>query len=222
MNLFLEYLEQAILSTKCDNIRASLIVQRNHNIDQIEFLKQRLHNQARKNFNRLSGGQTNKTVEQLINRPNSAMNLQEFEQKYQELHHVMNKQNQLLNCLITQRQPNFSSQSSNRSSPTEELKSNNNNNKSFDNKKQPENDKEIIEELKTINEKLHHWVHHMVENLEKAQLDLQNLKEENNQLRKELFLKNNIANNNNNNINNNNNDNNISELPPMEPPTLVY
>lgn len=201
----LEYLEKAILSTKCDNIRASLIVQRNYSLDQTECLKRRLLNKARKDFIRLSVD-SNRTADQLTTKQISTMNPEELEQKYQELYHVMNEQDSLINCLIDQQQIHSSStpSGSSRSSPTEELKFKSGN-------KKPKEDKEIIEELKTVNEKLRQWVHHLVDGLEKAQIEIHNLKDENNQLRKEVSSS-----------KNSNSNKKIPELPPLEPPTLLY
>lgn len=138
------------------------------------------------------------------------MNSEEHEQKYQELFHVMSEQNSLLNYLIGQKHPDAQSgtDSSNRSSPTNELKFKSGNRK-------PKEDKEIIEELNTVNEKLKNWVHHLVENLEKAQQEIHGLKDENSQLQKELSaMKASFVNCNANQA--------IPELPPLEPPKLLY
>ena len=197
----IEYLEKAIISTRCDNIRASLIVQRNSCHQQIECTKRRLENKIKRDLNR-------------DHSKASAMNMDDLDPKplgatYQELFHVMQEHNELLNCLIGQKQPSdvqSTSNSPSRASPTGEMKFKSGTRK-------PKEDKEVIEELKTVNDKLRQWVHHLVEGVERAQQEIRQLKDENGSLRKELTtLKTTLSSNN----------KTIPELPPLEPPKLLY
>lgn len=112
---------------------------------------------------------------------------------YNELFHVMQEHNELLNCLIDQKQ------NADVQSPTGEIKFKSG-------VRKPKDDKEVIEELKTVNDKLRHLV-------EKAQQEIRHLKDENAHLRKELNTLKNAPSSSNKSI---------PELPPLEPPKLLY
>lgn len=192
-------MEKAIISTRCDNIRASLIVQRNFCDDQIECTKRRLENKIKRELNRDHSKAT--TMDDLESKTLGAT--------YQELFHVMQEHNELLNCLIGQKQNSdvqSTSNSPSRSSPTGEIKFKSG-------VRKPKEDKEVIEELKTVNDKLRQWVHHLVENMEKAQNEIRHLKDENGHLRKELTTLKNAPSSSNKTL---------PELPPLEPPKLLY
>ncbi|KAJ6222784.1 hypothetical protein RDWZM_001329 [Blomia tropicalis] len=191
------YLERAILSTKCDTIRASLFVQRKFSGDQIEFLKRRLLNKIQSNH-RLNQGETFRTADGGLNRAIATMNSDELRTLFRD-------QKSLINCLTNVEK----GQSSNRASPSDDIVDKLD---YISNARKSKEPKEIVEELTTINDKLRQYFDHLVESLEKSQAEVTALKDENSQLRKELFV-----------LKSQDNANKaIPELPPLEPPKLLY
>ena len=73
--------------------------------------------------------------------------------------------------------------------------------------KKPKDDKMIIEELQTVNTKLRQLVFQLFDELEKSEKDKSLLREENERLKKENNQALNSA---------------VPELPPLEPPALLY
>lgn len=191
---FVDYLEKAIYNTCCECIQASLVVQHAHSLDQIEFLKRRLLNQ----IHGKDGNQVNelvKTFEQHCKIPN--MNSLELDSKDRNLFSVVNEQDSLIDLLIGQHE--------NESSPNKEKSQSTQPNCKLT------DCKSSLMELKKLSEKLKKCAHDMTNNLDKAQQEIQTLQDENSQLRKELVA-----------LKKSNSNKTFPELPPLEPPKLLY
>lgn len=175
-----------------------MIVQRDHCTEQIHNLTRRLDTRVEREVT-ASEQQNKKQQQQQRRSPHDDtirinMDSKDIETKYRELYNVMNEHDTLLSHIFqadadairpilasgvatVQAITTTNTASSSRVSPIDEMRT------TF--RKKPKDDKEKIEELKVVNNKLRNWVDHLVEQLERSQKEVLRVREENLQLRKE-------------------------------------
>ncbi|XP_046909763.2 uncharacterized protein LOC124491182 [Dermatophagoides farinae] len=235
----IQYLEYSIQTTRCDNIRSSLTVQRSYCFNQIDHLERRLQSRL---TNKLTNRKEN--LQTVLSNPNSSSSSSSLDQ-YSNRHRSKNRgdetatmANRIISesddmdlCNMLKRQESLleqlsftlknHNQSSQKSTPSSSPGSGCSfNSVKIDGQTPPIS---IVNELQTMNEKMKSIYLNMVETIEKSKQETKTLQKENQSLRKEL---NSIKNDPNKSKNvSNNRTSTISsfpELPPLEPPTLLY
>jgi hypothetical protein len=227
-----EYISEALMNTSCDQMKASLETQKEFHLSQEKLLKQRelceeqkklnykqelLNKQIYKEkfgfYNNLSNNLNNNTNNCFNNSNESETEVNKIDKNSLELelYRVMEEQDSLLQFILTNKD-NHLNKSQDLSEPQKDLQnfsSTSTESLYKSGTKKPKDDKTTIEELQTLNDKLKQLVFQLLGELEKSQKDNFVLQTENQKL-KEENRKTRIT------------ETSTLELPPLEPPALLY
>lgn len=216
-----EHISSALLNTSCEQMKASLRTQKEFHLSQEKLLKQRELCETQKKINykqeliniqllREKFGVYNNFNNNTNNSNNSNSNETQLEFDKMdkkclemELFRVMEEHDSLLQFLINKKSDDVSELQT--EPPIISSTSSESVYKSG--AKKPKDDKTTIEELQTVNEKLRQLVFQLLGELEKSQKDNIVLQVENQKLKEE---------------NRNTLSSTLPELPPLEPPALLY
>lgn len=220
----LDYLTEALKSTNCNKIKVSLIAQRDFHLSQelvlrkrkVSFLKQ-LETQKQLRQELLAQAAKNKKGQTKMNEESerkedkrgntteeaSTLSKMELEK---EINRWMDEQDSLLQFLINRRKEDEGDK--NQESTATIAASGSNELLYKSGSKMAKDDKTKIEELQVVNEKLRQLVYQLLGELEKAHKENTDLKQEINELNQELDK--------------GAYGSSVPDLPPLEPPTLLY
>ncbi|CAG2173438.1 unnamed protein product [Oppiella nova] len=214
------YIQEALLSTTCELMKASLETQKSYHISQEEVLKQREDCEQKKiaNFrqelihrqqliDKFGHQSAQPSTATALGHKTAAMDHKTTVMS--ELRDVMSEHDSLLHILI-ERQSDADAAIGGKAGggDGEESDKSSASNESMyrSGAKKPKDDKDIIEELRTINEKLKQLVFQLFQELESSQRENRELRAENEVLKAE----------------NSQALTAVPELPPLEPPELLY